>query len=103
MEYLQQWCAFWFDDTKRLLIAKSLQHIRLQILRRSWQKLDWEFDLDILDAVIQKFQVEFQQAANSQALLAAEGSFTKEVYKLANYFTLRDPNFVRSERGNSID
>ncbi|MBN6062846.1 type I-F CRISPR-associated endonuclease Cas1f [Aggregatibacter actinomycetemcomitans] len=103
VEYLQQWCTFWFDDMKRLIVAKALQHIRLQTLRKTWEKLEWDFDLSALDLVIQKFQAEFQNAPNSQALLAAEGRFTKEVYKLANYFTLCDPNFVRSERGNSLD
>lgn len=103
VEYLQQWCSFWFDDTKRLAVAKSLQHIRLQTLRKSWEKLDWNFEPNVLDSVIQKFHREFMNAQNSQALLAAEGRFTKEVYKLANYFTICDPNFVRSERGNSID
>ncbi|OOF88279.1 subtype I-F CRISPR-associated endonuclease Cas1 [Rodentibacter ratti] len=103
VEYLQQWCSFWFDDTKRLAVAKSLQHIRLQTLRKSWEKLDWNFEPNVLDSVIQKFHREFLNAQNSQALLAAEGRFTKEVYKLANYFTICDPNFVRSERGNSID
>ncbi|MBN6069744.1 type I-F CRISPR-associated endonuclease Cas1 [Aggregatibacter actinomycetemcomitans] len=103
VEYLQQWCTFWFDDMKRLIVAKALQHIRLQTLRKTWEKLEWDFDPSALDLVIQKFQAEFQNAPNSQALLAAEGRFTKEVYKLANYFTLCDPNFVRSERGNSLD
>lgn len=103
VEYLQQWCSFWFDDTKRLAVAKSLQHIRLQTLRKSWEKLDWNFEPNVLDSVIQKFHREFLNTQNSQALLAAEGRFTKEVYKLANYFTICDPNFVRSERGNSID
>ena len=103
VEYLQQWCAFWFDDVKRLDAAKSLQQIRLQILQQSWEKLDWDIDAKALGSVIQKFRTEFQHAPNSQALLTAEGRFTKEVYKLANYFTLRDPDIVRSERGNSID
>lgn len=103
VEYLQQWCSFWFENEKRLAVAKSLQQIRLQTLQQSWAKLEWDFSLNALSSVIQQFQIEFQNAVNSQALLATEGRFTKEIYKLANYFTLCDPNFVRSERGEGFD
>ncbi|OOF69519.1 type I-F CRISPR-associated endonuclease Cas1f [Rodentibacter caecimuris] len=103
VEYLQQWCSFWFDDVKRLKVAKSLQLHRLQFLQQSWKKLDWNINMNELEPLIQQFSLEFQQALNSQSLLAAEGRFTKEIYQVANRFTLCDPTFKRSERGKSTD
>ncbi len=37
-EYVQGWMAFWFDDAKRLKVAKRFQQLRLDYLRRVWSK-----------------------------------------------------------------
>ncbi|WKT00856.1 type I-F CRISPR-associated endonuclease Cas1f [Gallibacterium salpingitidis] len=103
VQYLQQWCQFWFDDQKRLTIAKKLQNLRLQTIRQCWSKLDWQIDNKLLELLIQKAEQEFEQAPNSQALLTAEGRLTKNLYSFANFATLKDPHFKRSERGESSD
>lgn len=101
--YLQQWCRFWFNDEKRLVIAKALQQRRLSLLEVIWSKLDWTYPTEKLSALVQQYQQEFEQAAHSQALLAAEGRLTTKLYALANQATINDPIFKRSERGQSVD
>lgn len=101
--YLQQWCRFWFDDDKRLVVAKKLQQRRLQIIRQCWAKLDWECPQAMLDMLIRQYVEIFQQAPNSQALLAAEGRFTSQLYALANASTTQYSRFTRREQGQSSD
>ncbi|UEA16277.1 type I-F CRISPR-associated endonuclease Cas1f [Pasteurella canis] len=101
--YLQQWCRFWFDDEKRLSVAKALQQHRLSLLEVIWAKLEWHYSAEKLAALVQQYQQEFTHAEHSQALLASEGRLTTKLYALANQATMNDPAFKRSERGNSID
>lgn len=101
--YLQQWCRFWFDDEKRLSVAKTLQQHRLSLLEVIWAKLEWHYSAEKLAALVQQYQQEFTHAEHSQALLASEGRLTTKLYALANQATMNDPTFKRSERGNSID
>lgn len=103
VEYLQQWCKFWFDDEKRLAVAKALQQCRLKVLDSAWVKFDWSFSAEKLTALIWQYQQEFENAPNSQALLAAEGRLTAKLYALANEATLKDECFKRAERGNGTD
>ncbi|VEI58207.1 CRISPR-associated endonuclease Cas1 [Pasteurella multocida] len=103
VEYLQQWCRFWFDDEKRLNAAKSLQQKRLSLLNTIWSKFEWVYSCEKLTALVAQYQQEFANASHSQALLAAEGRLTTKLYALANQATMNDPDFKRSERGNSID
>lgn len=95
VEYLQQWCRFWFDDNKRLNSAKTLQLARLQLLLRTWNKFDWEYAQDKLTALVQHYQTEFTNVKDSQSLLAAEGRLTAKLYALANQATLNDESFKR--------
>ncbi|WP_427838665.1 type I-F CRISPR-associated endonuclease Cas1f [Actinobacillus pleuropneumoniae] len=95
VEYLQQWCRFWFDDNKRLNSAKTLQFARLQLLLRTWNKFDWEYAQDKLTALVQHYQEEFTNVKDSQSLLAAEGRLTAKLYALANQATLNDESFKR--------
>ncbi|MDI9338902.1 MAG: type I-F CRISPR-associated endonuclease Cas1f, partial [Alphaproteobacteria bacterium] len=37
-EYLQGWLSFWFNDAKRLLVAKGFQTQRIQYLQNIWRK-----------------------------------------------------------------
>ncbi|MBY0572938.1 MAG: type I-F CRISPR-associated endonuclease Cas1f, partial [Undibacterium sp.] len=37
-QYLQGWCAFWFDEQQRLSAAKQLQQARINYLIQVWQK-----------------------------------------------------------------
>ena len=37
-EYMQGWMQFWFDDEKRLAVAKQFQHARIEFIRKVWGK-----------------------------------------------------------------
>lgn len=96
-EYLQKWCQFWFEDTQRLQAAKILQQTRLQLILQFWSKYDWPYQTiqEPLNQLINDYQQQFVQAESSQALLAAEGRFSKRLYGFANQLTLQDDKFRR--------
>ncbi|UOO82563.1 type I-F CRISPR-associated endonuclease Cas1f [Uruburuella testudinis] len=102
-EYLQQWCAFWFDDDKRLQCAKQLQQMRLQTIAQCWPKLNWQYDTGRLNNLLTQFSAAFATAADSMSLLAAEGRLTTALYALANQATQQDALFRRSTRGERSD
>lgn len=106
-EYLQQWCQFWFNDERRLTAAKLLQHTRLKLISEYWPKYQWSIHAiqPQLTQLITDFELEFQQASDSQALLAAEGRFSKQLYGLANQITLQDNQFKRQHglKGKQFD
>jgi CRISPR-associated protein Cas1 len=37
-EYVQGWISFWFDEAKRLSVAKTFQQARVCYLQRIWEK-----------------------------------------------------------------
>ena len=37
-EYMQGWMQFWFEDDKRLAVAKQFQHARIEFIRKVWDK-----------------------------------------------------------------
>ncbi len=98
-EYLQKWCAFWFDDAKRLQVAKALQQARLTITETLWPKHPWALDTDRLSKEIAKYRGLMDEAKETQALLLTEGRLTKTLYKLANEATLRT-EFKRDSRSD---
>lgn len=88
-EYLQGWLSFWFDDEKRLKAAKTLQHKRIDYLRKVWSK-DRELinsGFDATDPIIAKaldaFQNQIDTSNKTTNLLAIEARLTKQLYKLA--------------------
>lgn len=88
-EYMQGWMIFWFDDAKRLEVAKNFQHARIEFIRKIWAKdkdlKDEGFYLD--DADIQQALNGFENKIPHQTkvgdLLLAEAQTTKQLYKIA--------------------
>lgn len=88
-EYMQGWMSFWFDDAKRLEVAKAFQITRIEFIRRIWAKdkdlKDEGFYLD--DADIQQALTGFEKKIPHQSkvgdLLLAEAQTTKQLYKIA--------------------
>ena len=37
-EYMQGWMSFWFDEAKRLDVAKQFQFARIEFIRKIWTK-----------------------------------------------------------------
>lgn len=88
-EYVQGWLSWWFDDEKRLIVAKQLQLERLTFLQKVWQKdkdfKSYGFDIkdEIISKLLDKYQKEIPLQNNNEQLLALEGRMTKELYKIA--------------------
>lgn len=88
-EYMQGWMSFWFDDAKRLDVAKQFQFARIEFIRRIWAKdkdlKDEGFYLD--DADIEQALTGFEKKIPHQSkvgdLLLAEAMTTKQLYKIA--------------------
>ena len=88
-EYMQGWMSFWFDDVKRLEVAKAFQVARIEFIRKIWAKdkdlKDEGFYLD--DADISQALIGFENKIPHQTkvgdLLLAEAMTTKQLYKIA--------------------
>ena len=85
-EYLQGWMSFWFDDAKRLSVAKQFQITRLDYLERCWTK---DRDLVAAGFVVAAEDLDLLVAAQRKAiestispgnLRAARALTTKKLY-----------------------
>ena len=109
--YLQGWLKFWFDDEKRLFVAKKLQHSRIDYLKKVWNKdndlIRMGFDLSepkMLSA-INTFDEKIDATEKVMDLLALEARLTKQLYKIASKL-MNIPDFTRdrhaSDQANSF-
>ncbi|MHA3090685.1 type I-F CRISPR-associated endonuclease Cas1f [Acinetobacter brisouii] len=88
-EYMQEWMQFWFDEAKRLQVAKQFQFARIEFIRKIWAK-DRELqaegfyldDLDIEQALAQ-FEKKIPHQEKVGDLLLVEAQTTKQLYKIA--------------------
>jgi CRISPR-associated protein Cas1 len=99
-EYIQGWLSFWFDETKRLQVARQFQVWRIEYIQNVWRKdkdLQTEGflpeDSDTGHA-LEQFSNQIPQAANVTQLLLMEARLTKRLYKIAMMRT-RSKDFVR--------
>lgn len=88
-EYLQGWLKFWFDDDKRLEVAKQFQSARIDYLQKVWGK-DRELKLEgfstkeqTIITALERFHQRTAQATKSSELLLTEAQLTKTLYKFA--------------------
>ncbi len=92
-EYMQGWMSFWFDENKRLNVAKSFQKSRINFLKNIWNKdrdLKQEgFYLDDfeINSALEAFTQEIDGAKKSGDLLQKEALLTKQLYKTAAKIT----------------
>lgn len=88
-EYLQGWMKFWFDEEKRLAVAKQFQQQRLDYLRHCWTNdreltaLGFTVEAEDLDPLIGTHASTIARATSAQDLLSAEALITKKLYRLA--------------------
>jgi CRISPR-associated protein Cas1 len=86
-EYIQGWMSFWFDDAKRLDIAKLFQIARVEYIKRVWAKdkeLKLEgFNIDELENEFSRVLIEIENAYSVNKLLQLEADLTKRLYKYA--------------------
>ncbi|MDU7367307.1 MAG: type I-F CRISPR-associated endonuclease Cas1f, partial [Acinetobacter baumannii] len=88
-EYMQGWMSFWFDEAKRLDVAKQFQFARIEFIRKIWAKdkdlKDEGFYLDDLDIqqALNGFEKKIPNMTKVGDLLLAEAQTTKQLYKIA--------------------
>ncbi len=100
-EYVQGWLSFWFDEAKRLQVAKHFQLLRINFLQSAWNK-DKDLknegffidDQDVTQA-FSGFSRKVEQASNVTELLLIEAQLTKNLYKAAVSRT-QQKDFVRN-------
>ncbi len=99
-EYIQGWLSFWFDDNKRLSVAKQFQLVRLNYLSQVWSK-DRDLQAEgfqISDTGIQQaldnFSNKIEHCPDVTKLLLTEAQLTKSLYKIAANLT-KQKDFVR--------
>ena len=106
-EYMQGWMSFWFDENKRLEVAKSFQKSRINFLKNVWNKdrdLKQEgFYLDDLEinSALEIFMGEIDYAKKSGDLLQKEALLTKQLYKTAAKITKID-DFTREREASDL-
>ncbi|PLX49894.1 MAG: subtype I-F CRISPR-associated endonuclease Cas1 [Desulfobulbaceae bacterium] len=99
-EYIQNWLSFWFDQEKRLAVAKRFQQLRVSYLQDAWSK-DRELraegffvdDSDIGNALAD-FTDKIEYCPTVMDLLTTEARLTKTLYKIAANRT-KQQDFVR--------
>jgi CRISPR-associated protein Cas1 len=86
---MQGWMSFWFDEKKRLDVAKQFQVARVEYIRKVWAKdrdLQAEgFYLDDQDIqqALSGFEKKIPNMTKVGDLLLAEAQTTKQLYKIA--------------------
>ena len=105
-EYVQGWMAFWFDDAKRLQVAKQFQQRRIEYLKQVWsndrdlQNEGFYADDNAIQRALTSFSLQIEQSADVTKLLLMEAQLTKSLYKIAANNT-RQKDFVRQH--DSVD
>lgn len=103
-EYVQGWLSWWFDEEKRLVIAKQLQIQRLEFLIKTWQKdkelheYGFHSQHDDIQQLFQHYHTKINQQTSVNDLLTLEGRMTKDLYKIASILT-QHPHFSRDHDG----
>jgi CRISPR-associated protein Cas1 len=105
-EYVQGWLSFWFDEAKRLQVAKKFQQHRVEYLKRIWTKdkelqvEGFSVDNQDIEAALKLFSAKIEPCENVTNLLLVEAQFTKSLYKAAaKRIGLKE--FVRDHSGNT--
>lgn len=106
-EYMQGWMRFWFDETKRLEVARYFQHARITYLQQVWGKdrdLQTEGfntnDSDVSQS-LNTFIHKIEQAPKVGNLLQTEAELTKQLYKIAANRT-KYGDFTRERESTDI-
>jgi CRISP-associated protein Cas1 len=106
-EYVQGWVSFWFDEAKRLKVAKTFQQARISYLKNIWEK-DRELkaesffidDMEISNALNTHVkQIECAEKAGD--LLQREALLTKQLYRYATK-TTKLGDFVREREATDL-
>ncbi|NOQ93067.1 MAG: type I-F CRISPR-associated endonuclease Cas1, partial [Methylophaga sp.] len=84
-EYIQAWMSFWFDEEKRLKVAKQFQLWRIDYMQTVWEK-DQDLRAQGFQAdeqLLSRFANKIKQATTVNKLLTDEMALTKNLYRIA--------------------
>ena len=103
-EYVQGWLKFWFEEDKRLKVAKVFQDFRIEYIRNVWSSDRdlqnegfYSDDMDIKQ-VLERFSRKIRECSSITDLLLAEALLTKTLYKIAANRT-NETGFIRNFDG----
>jgi len=105
-EYVQGWMSFWFDEEKRLKVAKRFQQLRIEYLQRVWNKdrdlkaEGFYIDDANTERALAQFSTRLEKSQNVTELLLVEAQLTKSLYEIAANHT-KQKDFVRQH--DSVD
>lgn len=106
-EYIQGWLKFWFDDAKRLMVAKAFQDARIDFLKRIWGKdrelMTENFHIDDggMSAALLQNTEQIKTAEKVGDLLLREAALTKQLYRYAAKQT-QFGGFVREHEASDL-
>lgn len=97
-EYMQAWASFWWDEEKRLQVAKFFQQRRCDFVEKAWANVP---DLGVDPApLLQRYREEIESVASNQLLMNREAEFCKKLYRmLATHFTVKFSRNPGAENG----
>ena len=105
-EYVQAWMRFWFDEERRLAVARLFQHKRLERIAACWTQKRFGERFRLGEADLRQLLFHGEKAVTSAAsftdLFLAEARFSKHLYALICRMTEYGP-FTRVKRGMGQD
>jgi CRISPR-associated protein Cas1 len=106
-EYIQGWLGFWFDESKRLSVAKNFQQARIDYIKRIWNK-DRELKAEnffvedpIISSALESFVNQIDSATKAGDLLQREALLTKQLYRFAAKTTQKS-DFTRDHQATDL-
>lgn len=106
-EYLQGWMGFWFDDQKRLQVAKQFQQARIDYLQKIWGKdqslkaQGFTTEEAGIESALIRFNERMLAATKQSELLLTEAQLTKALYKFAANNT-KTSGFTRQHQSTDL-
>lgn len=106
-EYVQGWLGFWFDDNKRLQVAKDLQIQRLDYLQKVWRKdrdlqqVGFDITQTALQTALEQSHIAIANCQKVGDLLLTEAKLTKLLYQYAAQ-TCQHNDFSRQHDGHDL-
>jgi CRISPR-associated protein Cas1 len=106
-EYIQGWVNFWFDDSKRLAVAKTFQHARLEFIQKTWNKdrdlkaENFFIDDTLIVGALSNYSRGIDSAEKSGDLMQREALMTKQLYRYAAKLT-QQTDFTRDHQSTDI-
>ncbi len=99
-EYVQGWMSFWFEQEKRLKVAKQFQQQRINYLQKVWgkdrdlQNEGFTLEDSNIKQALSNFSSKIENCQDVTNLLLVEAQLTKSLYKIAATHT-QQKDFIR--------